>query len=298
MPGEGDCDFCGPRAAVDPKTGKCVFCDRRRGGPTFNETCKCPIGHVYITRYSGCICTRGSFPAPLNETPELCLPCPEGFRQRQLGCVRRCLFDQPAPHFHYWNGEKCVKCADGFNAVDGRCVPLPCGDMPLFNTREEVCKCNGKKLPDGICQSCPFSDGFVYDKEKDECICREGLVLKDGVCVPCPAGFMAVNGGECTPCQGRRYKPEGERLCLYCAEASLDVVGAKACVKAKCRDDEFETQDGRCMKCKVGQRVKNGVCVDCGMEEVSAGGRRGYCSKCGAGSVPNAERSACVPSRR
>ena len=135
-----------------------------------------------------------------------------------------------------------------------------------MNEEKGVCEFEEKELPDGICQDCRVNDGLTFDKEKNECVCHRGLVLKDDACVPCPAGFMLGNEGECAPCPWKRYKRKGYRDCLNCAEASE------------------ETQDVRCVKCEAG--------------EISTGGRHGYCSKCGAGSVPNADRSGCVPKRR
>ena len=298
VPGEGDCDFCGPRAAVEPETGRCVFCDRRQGGgPTFDETCKCPEGFFYFPRANTCFCKRGFFKPP-SEIPPGCEPCPEGTVAFNGRCVPRCTGDQPRPYRSYWDGEKCVQCGSGLQGLNGRCIPLFCESGLQLNEEKGVCECNQITLPDGSCQSCDFGKGFQFDRATNRCLCQDGLVNKNGTCVSCSAGFSSSNGGECVPCPGKRYKPEGERICLYCAEASADIVGATACVKAKCRDDEFEAEDGSCMRCRAGQRMKNRVCVDCGAGQVSPGGRRGYCSTCGPGSMANAERSACVPNDR
>ena len=93
VPGERDCDFCGAGSAVDLDTGRCVPCDGRRGGPTFDETCKCPEGYFYDKELSKCICKRGSFPGPPSETPQECLPCPDGTLPLGEKCELRCKGD-------------------------------------------------------------------------------------------------------------------------------------------------------------------------------------------------------------
>lgn len=296
VPGESDCDYCVTRYAVNKQTGKCERCSQRTCcGNTFDAECGCPEGMFFFTRAGLCFCSDQKYGAGHSpSSPDMCKPCRPDEYGALGSCMKRCTW-KADPSYSVWNGETCVPCPDGYQNVNNICTAVRCAPSMRVNRSSGHCECREITLADGSCRTCDRAANLRYSQSTGQCVCKFGTTWRDGRCVECEPGFTTNLKGACVPCGSKRFRMSGQRRCRFCKEGDPDVEVAAQCVPGACAEDEFVGTDGACRRCEKGQRLVNRRCVDCAHGSVSAGGRTAYCSKCIAGSIPTADRGACVP---
>lgn len=294
-PGEGDCDFCVLRYAVNKTTGRCEWCYQRSCcGNTFDAECGCPKGMFFFSRADACFCSDGKYGAGSSPpSPNMCKPCGPGLYGALGYCMGMCTW-MGNPSYSVWDGKKCVPCPDGYQNENNICTAQQCPRGKYVNRTSGHCECPELTLADGSCQRCDHTANLSYQPDTGQCVCKFGTTLKGGRCVECEPGFTTNERRECVPCGSKRFRAAGQKRCHFCRDADPDVEVAAQCVRATCAEDEFVAVDGKCRRCGKGERMVNRRCVVCPAGAVSKGGRTAVCWKCIAGSIANAERSACV----
>jgi hypothetical protein len=222
---------------------------------------QCPQGYARNDETGRCV-PPGVWPPNYGW---VCLPlCPQGF-YRDIRHPTLCLPPPPT-------------CTEGFDKVNGRCVPT-CERGTL---RDNYGYCVPPTCPPGtyanlrgICQPVPCPEGTVRNA--------------DGVCVPprtgCPRGTESVNG-QCVPLCKDNLARDTNGRCVPPPNNNPPVI--------KCKDNEIRDANGRCVpvvrplpNCPPGLRPDgNGGCVRI-VRPVPLG--------CPDGTILNRRTRTCVP---
>ena len=172
-PETGDCDpdwdegggeVCGVGEHQDPETGMCV--------PNETKTITCPPGKVLNEAGTACI----------DETVIIAKPesCPVGTKLNlETGDCDPIDDDDDG------------KCKDGFEKVNGVCVPV-CKEGYVRNVETGVCEKKETPCPAGQTRN---AEGKCVPITNPPVNCQPGYERINGVCVPmCQPGYQRVNG--------------------------------------------------------------------------------------------------------
>lgn len=265
-------EFC------DRETGRCVAC--------FNDSHCHPARSCKAGRCEGTVCTTnedcGADAPHCNAAGDACVAClrddhcQEGFVCRAGACesILACETDEDC-------AEDAPFCVDGICsacrndgdcpegqgcAADRSCQDLGCGtdaDCSAFDDRT----CRGGQCRPGECdlaEDCPLERPYCLENACVRCTPTEG----------CPAGQACIGGESCEPiaCGGLEDCPIGS----ICEDGSCQA--ADTCeTEVGCLDPRLPyCQDGRCVRCVVGE--------GCGPWEVCDAGECVPLATCGADS--------------
>lgn len=232
------------------------------------------------------------------------VPCQCDWSGGQFGIFPDCKRTQcPLGTFSVANSngtETCVPCYAGDVArIPGRCTRCPHSVRPdPYITGATTCtprRCPRimSQFPDmqGKCTSCAPGTRLDYDQRK---------------CVKCPAGAVSPGGAAacCSKCrkglepdaQGRRCVNAGTAQML-CPAGSF-VNGDGACVQCEAGSFSNMPNATQCTKCARGKfNGRKGLtkCFFCNNGGVTTGTGATKCTPCSDGSVPNQQRTECVP---
>lgn len=282
---------------VDLRTFECRQCPPGTRGRSEETSCKkCTQEVVTRNGRQECTCKLGWGYLSTDKTK--CEPCPKGEYRFSLD-YDYCSNFQPGTYSDETGSLECKECPKGRgefrNYAQTKCPPA----CPANSSHTEGlvgCKCNSGYKNIGssskpTCRKCP--DGLKVDENGRKCVCTGYAELRGGVRRKCAPGTKSNFDGRCIPCKVNTVAPLwGSNYCEDCSRGSLSLrEGGTKCFR--CDNGTFVTKDGKCGKCPVGHRVRNGECVKC-VESVSLGGSVGYCKLCRGNTVPNAALSSCV----
>lgn len=293
------CMSCPPGSFSAFKATECTLCPQGKiTNRIFQENCRpCPPGFT----------TNG--PGASQCKPIGVSKCPKGSFKKRNGDCETCM----EGYFRDLKTRTCKKCPPGSVSKGGlrtKCDRCPPGQTTmLFDGLNCFCPQGLFRSKKGTCEKCPPGTGgnFANVPGKSGCIeCEPGTFTdKPGStkCKPCPVGTISgERARKCTPCpQGTTSRPtedpglSGGAECINLRSgcplgtsrvSSTGVRGGPGCKRVPCQLDTPREDIGiTCSPCRPGEYLKNGKCVSCRDDEVSAGGIITACTKCQNGLV-------------
>lgn len=242
--------------------------------------CSCAPGQ----RSANGVCTACALGTVGFVNKQGCSPCFGDLYNDELGATTCKVCEDNRP----------IRLAKGPNAS---CLP-PCPRNA--RGRADRCVCEAPFVNVGTvikvkCELCPGGRVGNGGMGLGTCSCPPGTFQNGVKCTACPQGSFSnsVNAAGCKACAANRIAAKmGSTSCATCDAGSYSIFsGGSRCVR--CVKGTFVTADGRCGKCKRGERVERGQCVEC-ERGVSEGGTSSFCIVCDKGVAPNKSRSKCV----
>lgn len=278
------------------KDGTCIPCPAGTYSSTVNSTqcTPCPAGTFFplLGAQTANACQRCPDDAVSTEGSSECTPCEDGFVAGvSPNCIRCPPGTQVTDMFNFQGiaTKECAPCfpgsfSDTFNTQFCDPCPSGSGSKQGAKSKDECQMCPPGSAPNGPgCDPCPtgtFFDGVTPNPT--------GSTING--CFPCPTGLESgVGSAKCTPCKpgefGTAFNGFVEPSCKKCPNGTTTFgEGATFCRQfgAPCPVDHFEDKLGDCRKCTNSQRFDPSelICIPCGRNERTLGGRDETCVQC------------------
>lgn len=220
------------------------------------------------TEVTVCVCDDLSYAMENTCISKSCIPSPPALQGNSIlicsghgvceidSCL--CHDEYTGPYCSYRND---IICTDGYQPIDGKCIPLECIYM------DTLCGAHGEciSLTSGA-NFCKCYEGFsltsAYGCQPSACVSSEGLLCKDGECIQVsPTSYKcrcqeeyAASHGECRPRACVDWKGDlcstNRGRCVYDIHFSS--------FRCECLDGYSGTF---CAQCSIYAAFINGVCV-------------------------------------
>jgi FG-GAP repeat len=305
------CVQCDPGHVALSGASTCEICNEGHYADDAQLTClDCPAG-AYCTLGIRHNCTAGSAnPFPLQSSWTLCFDCTAGKAAQTSGVA------------------ECVTCGEGTyaNAPKGSssCLDCPagayCSEGLRTNCTAGTANPNENESTPAACVAC--EPGYIAPVDSlSQCtVCAEGQYDTDNTslsCTLCPYGEWC-SGGLSIECGDAYYTSVlgavNSSSCQTC-EPGLLVSDSKSNCSATCEAGSFVGMSGvSCQTCTLGYWCADGIrnacppgtssniphnpsisnCKQCDPGEIASLPASTTCTPCGAGSLPDTNRSTCI----
>ncbi|ELP85065.1 protein serine/threonine kinase, putative [Entamoeba invadens IP1] len=252
------------------------FCEICQSGFRLTEkyTCEGCKSGTYSSRGSTTCssCLKGYYSKEKSEKCEMC-------SETCLTCSKtsgNCLNCEPG---NFINGSVCRTCPPGTfsDGTDSKCLPCPKG---TFSSKEKSSSCIQCRLGtfsdqagSSTCKKCIGC--LNCDNQNGECKnCEYGFFVHNNCCEQCvPGTYSITNSLFCAECPSGSYQTRGgSTICDYCPFLTYSNRGWPHCKKCSPNCASCDSKTGKCLSCRKGRGMVNGICEDCVKGQYSKGG--------------------------